>query len=62
MLALMPKPCDVTVWAQEATPDGFAEVTIEVNGHLIGTEVINPDDEDARPCLEKLMEDVRRRC
>ena len=59
MRALMPKyftPCLTVV---EYTDDGYAEVWLDVNGHLIGSRVFFPNN--AREIHEWAVEEIRRR-
>lgn len=49
----------VTVWP--ATPDGFAEVHVEVNGRTVATDVFAPGDDGGR-VLSGLVDEVWKRC
>lgn len=54
--ALPPCPgIDPWVWLHDATPDGFAEITLQVRDVILHTWVVGPDDE-----FYGLDEEVRR--
>lgn len=52
---------DPWVWIHDATPDGFAEITLQVRDVILHTWVVGPDDEF--PDLRKQIQQVlARRC
>lgn len=59
MRALMPKvfvPCLTIV---DGTEDGYAEVVLDVNGHVIASRVFFPDSQDLM--YEWIREELLRR-
>jgi hypothetical protein len=66
VLTVMPKPLVPEIRAWPETPDGCMEVTVEVNGVILATEVWPPapvcDDARFRRAMGELQAAVRRRC
>lgn len=68
MRTMMPRHAygkyDPWVWQWPETPDGFAEVTIEINGQIIGTTVSRPDmtHEQSAAMLDRLSGMLLARC
>jgi hypothetical protein len=44
MRALMSRPFTVALTRQDDTPDGWSELTVEVNGHVVARSVLSPLD------------------
>jgi hypothetical protein len=56
------RPCNVpVVWLIDCTPDGFAEVVLEVSGRILATEVVDCAG-DCVGMQERLREVLLRQC
>jgi len=58
---LMNKRFEPTIYQHECTPDGFCEVTIEVNGRIIATTIGGPQV-NASLAIEYLVSQMKSHC
>lgn len=56
----LPRPFELHLWVLDHHDD-FAEVTLEVNGHLVASTVGGPGDE-AAVIQDRLVAEALRRC
>lgn len=61
MRSLMPREFMPTIWQLDATPDGFAEVVIEIGGRIVATSVVGPGVDGPAVC-RSLIAEFKRKC
>jgi hypothetical protein len=64
MRSPQPQPFMPWVIVQEATPDGFAEVNVEVGGRILATDLVAPAmSADAwQAVYDRFMVELTRQC
>lgn len=62
MRSLMPAPFDLWMWQLDPTPDGFAEVWLEINGRLLWSTVVDLNDPSSFTVVDQGHRELQRRC